>query len=244
MNPKSIEFEPKNPGGPLMVLAIGRISTDHQNIENIEASYEDDERYLRRLYSGEMNIKRLGERGSGWKINRATIKEALVDIQSGSWDVVIMEDLGRAYRNPQFQYMLAHLCVDHNTRLVCTGDGVDTGAEHWEPILGAAVMRHSMTVPETRRRVKRTATHAFHRGGMVLKIRFGYCRRTPEEAAIGEHGLKGLRIARVSELTPIIREMRERVLRGESYETIARWLNDSEIPPRSEEHTSELQSPC
>lgn len=231
MNPESIEFERKNPDGPLMVLAIGRISTDHQNIENIEASYEDDERYLRRLSPGEMHIKHLGERGSGWKINRATIKEALEGIESGIWDVAIMEDIGRAYRNPQFQYMIAHLCVDHDTRLICTGDSVDTTDPNWESALGAAVMRHGMTVPETRRRVKRTATFAFHRGGMVLKIRFGYRRLTQEEAASGEHGPKGLRIARVAELTSTIREMRERVLRGESYETIARWLNDSEVPP-------------
>lgn len=231
MNLEPIEFELKNPDEPLMVLAIGRISTDHQDIESIEASYEDVERFLRRLYPGEMHIKRLGERGSGWKINRATIIEALDEIRTGKWDVVIMEDLGRAYRNPQFQYMIAHLCVDHDTRLICTGDGLDTGTEHWEPVLGAAVMRHSMSVPETRRRVKRKATFAFHRGGMVLKIRFGYHRLTQEEAASGEQGPKGLRIARTAELTPIIREMRERVLRGESYETIARWLNDSEIPP-------------
>ena len=171
-----------------MVLAIGRISTDHLNIENIDASYEADERHLRRLYPGEMNIKRLGERGSGWKINRATIKEALEDIQSRNWDVVIMEDIGRAYRNPEFRYMIAHHCVDNYTRLICTGDGVDTMEPNWEPILAAAVMRHSMTVPETRRRVKRTVTYAFHHGGMAIKIRFGYRRLTPEVAVGGEHG--------------------------------------------------------
>ncbi len=231
MYSESTTFEPKIPGGPLMVIMIGRISTDHQNIENIEASYEEDERYLKRLYAGEMHIKRLGERGSGWKINRATINEALEEIKTSIWDVVIMEDLGRAYRNPQFQFMIAHLCVDHDTRLICIGDGLDTGEAHWEPILGTAVMRHSMTVPDTRRRVKRTATHAFHRGGMVLKIRFGYRRLTPEEAASGAYGPVNLRMAKVAEATPIILEIRVRALRGDSYPNIAEWLNDSGIKP-------------
>ena len=129
---RSIEFLPKNPNGPLMVLAIGRISTDHQNIENIDASYEVDERHLRRLYPGEMNIKRLGERGSGWKINRATIKEALEDIESGNWDVVIMEDLGRAYRNPEFQsvWTIEHVSFAPGTVLTPRSR---TGNPSWLP---------------------------------------------------------------------------------------------------------------
>lgn len=227
-NPKSLV--PKV-AGPLRVIMLGRISTEHQNIENIDASYDEDERYLKRIYNGEMHVKRLGERGSGWKIGRATIIEALEEIKTGKWDVVITEDLGRAYRNPEFQYMIAHLCVDHFTRLICIGDGIDTGEPNWEPILAAAVMRHGMTVPEARRRVKRTATHSFHGGGMVLKTKYGYRRLTPDEAASGLFGPKGVRIAKVLEATPHIREMRDRFLRGDSYAAIADWLNDSGISP-------------
>ena len=225
-----LDIEPKNPQGPLMVIVIGRVSTPQQNLTNIEASYEDDERYLRSLYSDEIHIKRLGEQGSGWKVNRATINEALEEIKTGKWDVVVAEDLGRAYRNPQFQYMIAHLCVDHDTRLICPGDHLDTGESMWEASLGTAVLRHALHVPDTRRRVKRTATYAFHRGGMVLKTPFAYRRLTEEEAESGEHGPKGLRLARISSDTPIIQEMRNRVLRGESYADIARWLNDTGIP--------------
>lgn len=221
---------PKDPSGSLQALVLGRISTEHQNLENIDASYADSQRRLEAMYNGPIFYKFLGERGSGWNLRRASILEAEDDIRTSRWDVVIMEDLGRAYRNPQFQYRLAHICVDHRTRLICFGDGLDTGSENWEAILGTAVLRHSMQVPETRRRVRRTATHAFHLGGMVLHTSYGYRKLTVEEASSGTYGPPGLRLAKVEAATPIIREIRERILRGDSYASIATWLNDQGIP--------------
>lgn len=225
------ELQPKNPDGPLRVLVVGRISTVHQNIENLDASYEDLERYLRQHYSGPVFIKRYGERGSGWKIDRESIQEVLAEIATGTWDVVLTEDLGRAFRNPQHQYRFVYECVDHDTRLICTGDHLDTGVPFWEASAGTAVLRHAMQVPETRRRVKRTATYSFHRGGMVLKTRFGYRRLSAEDAASGQYGPKNLRIAKDLEATGIIREMRERILRGDNFSAVAEWLNDSGVQP-------------
>jgi len=225
------EFVRKEPNGPLKVLVVGRISTEHQNIENIDASYAEVDRRLRAMYKGEMHVKRLGERGSGWNLKRHTIVEAEEEIQSGKWDVMIMEDLGRAYRNPQYQWRLAHMCKDTKTRLICLGDAIDTACPEWEPRLHTAVMIHGVQVPITRRRVRRTATYAFEHGGMVLKIRFGFRRLSKEEADSGEFGPKGLRIVTRPEFTPTIREMRERVLKGECYASIAAWLNDEGIAP-------------
>ncbi|MDZ4685560.1 MAG: recombinase family protein [Planctomycetaceae bacterium] len=231
MFPSVAPLVPKNPLEPLQVIMLGRISTPHQDIDNIEASYRGAERHLDGIYQGARHIKHLGERGSGWKINRSTILEALQEISTGKWDLVITEDLGRAYRNPEFQYHLAYRCLDNKTRLICFGDGLDTGKDGWEILLNAAVSRHSSMVPETRRRVRRTATYQFHQGGMVVKIRYGYRRLTAEEAASGEHGPIGLRMAKIAECTPFIHEMRNRVLRGENYAPIARWLNDLGVAP-------------
>ena len=60
---------PKNPNGVLSVLLIGRISTPHQNIENIEASFVPLRKMLAGLHDGEIHIKQLGERGSGMDPN-------------------------------------------------------------------------------------------------------------------------------------------------------------------------------
>src|SRR5262249_12438235 len=97
----NIPLTPKDPSGPLRVLILGRISTIHQDLENIDASYQYVESHLDRIYKGPLHLKRLGERGSGMRTDRATIVEAEEDIDTGTWDLVIMEELSRAYRNPR-----------------------------------------------------------------------------------------------------------------------------------------------
>jgi DNA invertase Pin-like site-specific DNA recombinase len=230
---RCIPLVPKDRGGLLRVLVMGRISTPHQDKENIEASYRYVEDFLKQVYKGPMHIKHLGEQGSGMRTDRATIIEAEEEIETGTWDVVITEDLARFYRNPRFQYSFVQNAVDNGTRVICIGDNLDTADENWEVAMGAATLRHGLHIPDTRRRVRRTATHAFHRGGMVQHVRFGYRKLTQEEADSRQFGPKELRIAKVSEQTAVIREMRERVMRGDYYEDIADWLNESGVCPGS-----------
>src|SRR5579863_2695829 len=208
---------PKDPTGPLRVLEIGRVSTIHQDVANIAASYADVERFLETVYAGPVEVKQLGEQGSGMLTERETILEAEDEIATGTWDLVIMEDLSKPYRNPRFQFAFVQDCVDNETRLISVGDGLDTADENWEVLLGAAALRHGLHIPDTRRRVRRTATHSFHCGGMTMKIKFGYRKLTKEEAASGQFGPKGLRVAKIAECTPIIREMRRRIMCGATY---------------------------
>ena len=229
----SVPLKPKNPEGPLRVLIIGRISTVHQKEESIEASYRYVEKYLKQVVEGPLEIKHLGERASGMLADRATIREAEDLIATGTWDLAVAEDLSRIFRNPRHQYNFVQDAVDYETRVICISDHLDTGDENWETMMSAATLRHGLTVPDTRRRVRRTATYAFHRGGMVQRVRYGYRKLSKEEAESGHFGSKGLAIAKRPECTPIIREMKERVLRGDTYTSIADWLNDEgiEVPP-------------
>lgn len=222
---------PKDSNGPLRVLMIGRISTEHQSLENIEASYEFARSYLTQLYKGTLQIKTLGERGSGMLKDRETIREAEDEIETGTWDLVIMEDLARAYRNTQYQIGFVQHCADHDTRLISIGDALDTADPNWQAILHVAVVRHGMYIPDTQRRVRRTASHSFKNGGMVQLVKFGYRKVSREEAAAGVAGPIGLRIAKCPQDTPVIRQMRDKVLQGDSYNTIARWLDECGIKP-------------
>ena len=223
-------LEPKEPGGPLRVIIIGRISTEHQSLENIDASHEYVKKHLNEIYGGEMLLKCLGERGSGMLKNRTTIREAEDLIETGTWDLVIVEDLARAYRNTQYQIGFVQHCVDNDTRLISIGDALDTADPNWQAILHVAAVRHGMYIPDTQRRVRRTASHSFNNGGMVLKVPFGYRKLSREEAATGTYGPVGLRIAKIPEATPVIQEIRQRLLRGDSYSAIARWLNEEGVP--------------
>ena len=120
--------------------------------------------------------------------DRATMREAENLIASGSVDLVIAEDLSRIYRNPRFQYAFVQDAVDRGVRVICIADNLDTADENWEVNLSTAAVRHGLFIPDTCRRVRRTATESFHRGGMVQKVRFGYRKLTGEEAASGEFG--------------------------------------------------------
>ena len=76
MQQVSVPLRPKNPDGPLQVLIIGRISTEYQNEENIEASYRFVEDYLKQIHADPLSISHLGECGSGMLTDRASIREA------------------------------------------------------------------------------------------------------------------------------------------------------------------------
>lgn len=225
------KLQGRNSGGPLRVLIIGRISTEHQDLENINASFRYVEEYLARVYDGPTEITHLGERASGMLSGRESIRQAEDLIASGAIDVVIAEDLSRIFRNPRHQYNFVQDVVDAETRLICIADNLDTADDSWELMLGAATLRHGLTVSDTRRRVRRTATHSFHHGGMVQKVKFGYRKLTKAEAASGDYGPVGLAIARVAECTPTIQQMMERAKRGDSFVSIAEWLNRELVEP-------------
>src|SRR5262249_42599524 len=128
-----------------------------------------------------------------------------------------------------YQYAFVQDAVDAGTRVISIGDNLDTAEENWEVNLGTAALRHGLYIPDTRRRVRRSAHYSFHQGRMVQKFRYGYRKLSQEQAASGEFGPKGLRIAKTPEATPVIRTMRQMVMDGATYTAVASWLNDEEI---------------
>ena len=106
-------------------------------------------------------------------------------------------EISKIYRNPRWQQAFVQDAVDLDVRVICPGDQLDTFEDNWEVTLAVAMVRHGLHIPDTRRRVRRTADFAFHHGGMVQKVRFGYRKLSKAEAASGLFGPKGLRIAKL-----------------------------------------------
>ena len=180
---------PKNADGVLRVIIPGRISTSHQDVKSIEASQQDNEAWLRSVYPGLVEIRRVGEQASGWLVDRPSMELAKALIESDQCDLVLMGELRELFRNPGLVWAFIHNCIDNDTRLIAVWDGLDTASDGWETPANIAILKHGITVPETRRRVKRKATHTFNNGGMVLKVKFGYRKLSKEEAASGTRGL-------------------------------------------------------
>ncbi len=164
----------KDSNGPLRAVFIGRISTKLQKEEAIEASFAYDRRILAQLYDGDVDIEEFGEQGSGQLVNRTAIDAAKSAIATRTRDLVLLEDLSRAYRNPAELLKFVQFCIDHDTRVIAPGDNVDTADASWESAALLAAVRHGMFIPDTRRRGRRSPDHSFDNAAMVEKVRCGY----------------------------------------------------------------------
>jgi DNA invertase Pin-like site-specific DNA recombinase len=229
-----IPLTPAVAGMPLRVVILGRLSrpkeTAAETQKTIASSFAFGEEHIRKIYPGEVSFTLLGEQVSGLFLNRQTILEAQELIERGECDLILAEDLSRIYRNPRHQFSFVQNCVDAEVRLICIADGLDTAEDNWETMLGAATLRHGLYIPDTRRRIKRTAKYSFHQGGMVQKPKFGYRKLSKEEADAATAGPKGLRIARVKEHQATFDEIRRRLVLTRSPARVVDWLNAAKIP--------------
>ena len=155
-------------------------------------------------------------------------------IASGDIDLLIAEDLSRIYRSARHQHVIVDDCIDAGVRLICVADRIDTADEDWESAMGVASFRHTMPVVDARRRQGRKNVFAFHGGGNVQKVKYGYRKLTREAAASGKNGPSGLRIAKVRKATRTIKKMRNMLMtkvNGEySYTPLLDWLVETRVP--------------
>jgi DNA invertase Pin-like site-specific DNA recombinase len=236
LNNKSRRLRPRNPDGVLRVILIGRVSKESQQASNIRAGYEYALPVLKELWDGEVIIKELGEVASGMRTDRASIMEAEELIAAGWPDLVLMEDLSKAYRNPRFQLAFVQDCFDARVRVIAVGDNLDTADENWEVALQTASNQHGTHVTHTRRRVRRSAVDSFRRGGWVLRFRAGYRKLTKDEAASGQFGPKGLRIVKLPEWAPRVDAVRRMILdeilhsEDKRLHHVVDWVNDQGFP--------------
>src|SRR5262245_37613970 len=109
-------FTPRN-GTKFRVLGIARVSTDKQD----ERSLGDQEALLRnwldKNLGGSYELVMISGIGSGERVDRKEFAETIEAIETGEFDLVIMEDLGRMCRRVH-SIMICETCQDHSTRLI------------------------------------------------------------------------------------------------------------------------------
>lgn len=230
----NIPIRPKNPNGPLRVISIGRLSrpkeTQEQTFDSLEAIRKENERMLVQLYPDPKEILYLAEQISGTVAERETIRIVWDLVATGEWDLIIAEDLSRIFRNPRYQYAFVQDAVDAGIRVICFADNLDTADENWETQLACASVRHGLTVPDTRRRIRRKATDTFSKGGQVGKVRVPYLRVSREDALSGKFGPVGLRIRRNPAFDAVLAGIRLRMEQGHNRLSIVDWLNQAGMP--------------
>src|SRR5438046_243369 len=130
-------------GHVLKVLGIARISTEHQDrlsLQDQEALYRY---WLAQHTDLTYDLKMIAGCGSGECLDRREALEATAEVETGTYDLVIAEDLGRIFRRVHAQ-LFCELCEDVDTRLIAINDHVDTGRDDWRLHAFFATMRHEM----------------------------------------------------------------------------------------------------
>ena len=164
------EASPPKNGRRYLVLAVCRISTDNQNEMSLEDQLAFYHEWLRANLDGEYDIHVISSRGSGELLDRAELIELSEKIDSGEYDLVITEDVGRIARRIHAS-LICEAAEDSKTRVVAINDHVDTLDENWLQNAFFATKRHESNNHDTSRRIQRSLRNRFLKGEMVGQLR-------------------------------------------------------------------------
>lgn len=216
---------PKN-GRFYRVLSVHRISTEHQDIRSLDDQEQRCREWVRdnlEAPSGfPAEIESIKSRGSGERLDRVELADIQDALESGEYDLVIAEDLGRICRR-NAAIALCEIGEDSGTRVVAINDSLDTLDEGWRLHAMFASFRHEQYNTDTAKRIKRSLRNRFLQGGVFQCPIYGYLKPHP--------GATDSEVTKDPTAEPIIREIFVRLEAGASYAEVADWLNLSQIPP-------------
>jgi hypothetical protein len=159
--------------GRLRVLIIARISTVNQDARSLLAQIELCKKWVRDRFPHDLEFVVIQSQGSGERLDREELAQAEEYVESGTFDVVIAEDLGRIMRRSR-AVDFCELCEDYDTRLIAINDGIDTNEKKWRRNALFAAMKHEESNEDTSDRIKRQMDHNFSaNGGCVNHIVWG-----------------------------------------------------------------------
>ncbi len=209
-------------GRQLKVLGIARVSTEHQNALSLDDQGALYRRWLDQHTDLPSQLKLIAGRGSGECLDRKEARQAIDEVETRTYDLVIAEDLGRIFRRVHAQ-LFCELCEDVGTRLIALNDHVDTAQDNWRVLAGFANMRHEMYNADTAKRIRRSLRNRFQMGGVIQSVVFGYIK--PAGAKTDAE------LRRDPAAEPIYAEMFHRLEGGASYAEVADWLNEQGVKP-------------
>lgn len=208
-------------GKVFKVIIVARISTDHQDPRSLEDQIAECKKEVARLYPGAVVYTIIQSKGSGEHLDRKELEQLKDLIDSGEFDLVIVEDLGRiCRRNRALDF--CEQCQDCETRLVAINDHVDTDEEGWEDAATMACWHHARSNRDTSKRIKRSLNNRFDQGQLIERPIYGY--------VVPSGARNDSEVQKDPAAEPIIREMFRRLEEGAGYSEVADWLNQQQIP--------------
>lgn len=123
----------KPAGRRLRVLAYARYSKEEQDASSILDQYAYDRRFLHQEGVIDAEIEELNDpEMSGELVSRPGINKVREGIAARRWDLIVVEDSSRLFRNETACLELVETAVDQGIRVIAINDGVDTAEEDWD----------------------------------------------------------------------------------------------------------------
>jgi site-specific DNA recombinase len=212
---------PRN-GRALSVLIIARISTINQDRRSLEEQVSLCKQYVAAHYKGAVTYHAISSQGSGEILDRKELLEAEARVESGSIDLVLLEDLARlCRRNRAIDF--CELCEDHGTRFIAINDHLDTAREDWRVMGLVTSFAHEDYNTKGSRRLKERLRERFKTGGALERIIFGYVKPP--------HATSDADVKKDPKAQPIYDEWFRLLEDGASYSEVADWLNRKGMKP-------------
>jgi DNA invertase Pin-like site-specific DNA recombinase len=211
-------------GRAYQVILVCRVSSpgegkqDERSLEDQEAMYD---RWLDANLGGPYEPTVIAGTGSGELLNRAEYNQLTDLIDTGRYDLVLCEDLGRIVRRIH-AHLVCERAEDKRTRLYAINDHVDTASPGWREASIFAAFHHERSNRDTSERIKRTHRNRFANGGCVREPAYGWIK--PSGA---KHDSE---LAKDAAAEPIYTEWFRMLEEDEAtYADVARWLRSKSI---------------
>jgi len=216
-------FRPRN-GHTLKVIAVCRVSSPgpgKQDIRSLDDQLGLIRNYLDRESEVPFEITEVCGQGSGENLNRREFLELMELVESGEYDLVISEDLGRICRRIR-AHEFAELCADFGTRLIAINDHVDTAQDGWQDHSIFSAWHHERSNRDTSERIKRSHRNRFKEGG---------CAQFPIYGIIKPPGSKkDSEWSKDPAAEQVVHTVVQMLLQNGNYSEVADWLNEHQVP--------------
>ncbi len=160
-----------------LIVTVSRFSTDEQRRQSIEDQQQYCLEFMNENSVRHPIVHHISDEGvSGEHRDRPGLSELRQGIADRRWKVILCEDSSRLYRGTALCIELVDFAVDHDVRVICINDFVDTADEDWQQRLEEAQRHHGQDNFYTRFRIKRTHNNLWRMGAAIGPLRSGYVR--------------------------------------------------------------------
>ena len=175
---------------------------------------------------------------SGELRSRPGIDQVRAGILARQYDLILVEDSSRLYRDDVACVELVRLAVDQEIRTICINDFVDTTQPDWEERLKEAARYHAAANRYGSQRVKRSHEELWSIGAALGHLKPGYLREISSQDT--ETDLR--KAPKFDKVDPswarTIEETYERIAAQESPWSVACWLTRVGLPKTANSQTS------